>query len=110
VQRELAPAAVTYGFGHVGDGNLHLYVLPVDEAGAAQIDAARSRLTERIDQLVLGLGGTLSGEHGVGRELLGRVAAQKPDLEWELMAAVKTALDPEDRLNPGVLLPGRSVT
>lgn len=104
LQRELAPAAVTYGFGHVGDGNLHLYVLPVDEVGAAEIDAARAALTERIDALVVRLGGTLSGEHGIGRELLGRIGAQKPALEWELMAAIKAALDPEHRLNPGVLL------
>jgi FAD/FMN-containing dehydrogenase len=105
IQQDLAPSAMTYGFGHVGDGNLHLYVLPLDGAGAAEIDTVRAELTGRIDELVLDLGGTLSGEHGIGRELTGRVARQKPPIEWELMRAVKAVLDPDNRLNPGVLLP-----
>ncbi|MFV0259472.1 MAG: FAD-binding oxidoreductase [Acidimicrobiales bacterium] len=107
VQARLAPAAITYAFGHVGDGNLHLYVLPLDRAGCDQIDAARSEITAAIDQLVVDLGGTISGEHGVGRELIDRIGRQKPDVELDLMGAIKSALDPGNRMNPGVMLPPR---
>ncbi|MFV0525122.1 MAG: FAD-binding oxidoreductase [Acidimicrobiales bacterium] len=107
IQARLAPAAVTYAFGHVGDGNLHLYVLPVDRAGRDQVDGARAEITGAVDQLVVDLGGTISGEHGVGRELIDRISRQKSEVELDLMAAVKAALDPTDRMNPGVMLPAR---
>lgn len=103
---ELTPDSLVYGFGHVGDGNLHLYVLPTTDDRVAAFRAVKPELTRRVDELTFAFGGTLSAEHGIGRELRGRVTGQKPAIEWEMMRAVKAALDPEGRLNPGALLPG----
>lgn len=102
---ELVPGAVSYGFGHVGDGNLHMTVLPLTDEQVAPFLDVRDELVRRIDEATFALGGTLSAEHGVGRDLVGRVEGQKPAIEWELMRAIKATLDPDDRFNPGALLP-----
>jgi FAD/FMN-containing dehydrogenase len=100
---EIAPGNVVYAFGHVGDGNVHLYVVPRDESVLDEFAALRPRLTLALDELTIGLGGTLSAEHGVGRELRERIVGQKSAIELELMRAVKHAIDPDHVMNPGIL-------
>ena len=102
---EIAPMALAYGFGHVGDGNLHMMILPITDETVEPWLAVRGTMSDRIDELVFGLDSTLSAEHGVGRLLRDRVGPQKPDLEWELMRSVKAALDPQGLFNPGAMLP-----
>jgi D-lactate dehydrogenase (cytochrome) len=87
--------------GHAGDGNFHLiYVL--DPARAAELDEAR-RLNERMVMRALAMGGTCSGEHGVG---IGKKkyldAEHGPALD--VMRTIKRALDPDNRMNPGKML------
>ncbi len=105
IAAELAPDALTYGFGHVGDGNVHMYVLPTRDDQVARFLAVRDKLRERIDEATFAYGGTLSAEHGIGQLLRDRIAPQKPAVEWDLMRAVKTALDPEGIMNPHKTLP-----
>ena len=105
IAAELAPGSLAYGFGHVGDGNLHMNVLPISDDQVEPFLAIRDELVRRTDEATFAMGGTLSAEHGVGRDLRDRVGGQKPEVEWQMMRAVKHALDPDDRLNPGVLLP-----
>ena len=102
---KIAPAAHCYGFGHVGDGNIHMMILPTADEAAAAFTAQKPVLQEAVDQLVFELGGTLSAEHGLGTLLRDRVEPQKPAIEWELMRRVKAALDPDDLFNPGKTLP-----
>ena len=102
---ELAPGSLTYGFGHAGDGNLHMYVLPTNDDQVESFLAVRDELQERIDETTFALEGTLSAEHGIGQLLRGRVRPQKPAIEWELMQAVKDALDPQGIMNPQKTLP-----
>jgi len=90
-------------FGHAGNGNLHVNIMyhPDDAAESARAQAALSGLFG----LVLSLGGTLSGEHGIGvakRDWMSR-AFDAPTLA--AMRAVKAALDPDGILNPGKVLP-----
>ena len=90
-------------FGHAGNGNLHVNIMyHPDDAGE---DArARAALADLFG-LVLALGGTLSGEHGIGvakRDWMQR-AFDAPTLA--AMRAVKSALDPDGILNPGKVLP-----
>ncbi|MYI36207.1 MAG: hypothetical protein F4118_07225 [Acidimicrobiaceae bacterium] len=105
IAAELAPGALTYGFGHVGDGNIHLYVLPTRDEQVQPFLAVRDQLQERIDEVTFRFGGTLSAEHGIGQLLQGRIRPQKPPVEWELMRAVKDALDPQGIMNPHKTLP-----
>ena len=90
-------------FGHAGNGNLHVNLLyhPDDADETARARAALPRVFE----LALALGGTLSGEHGIGlskRDFMAR-AFDAPTLAT--MRAVKHAFDPDGILNPGKLLP-----
>ncbi|WNL46977.1 FAD-linked oxidase C-terminal domain-containing protein [Dyella sp. BiH032] len=88
-------------FGHAGNGNLHVNLLPRDEA---ERERAHACLAE-VFALVIRLEGTLSGEHGIGlvkREFM-PLALEPATLG--LMRSVKNAFDPDGILNPGKLLP-----
>ena len=105
IAAELAPDALTYGFGHVGDGNVHMYVLPTSDGAVEPFLVVRDELRERIEEATFAYGGTLSAEHGIGQLLRDRIRPQKPAVEWDLMQAVKTALDPQGIMNPHKTLP-----
>lgn len=100
----IVPGALSFAFGHVGDGNLHFTVLTPDQDDGPLQEAA-PKLFGSLDRLVWEFGGTISAEHGLGCELRDRIVGQKSDVELELMRSIKRALDPDDRLNPGVMLP-----
>ena len=88
--------------GHVGDGNFHMLVL-FDPADAGERARAET-LSQSIARRSLALGGTISGEHGVGLHKLGMMAAEHGEA-LAVMRAIKTALDPRGIMNPGKLLP-----
>lgn len=100
----IVPDALSFAFGHVGDGNLHFTVLTPGRVDGP-LEAAASDLRAALDRLVWEFDGTISAEHGLGRELRQRIVDQKSDVELDLMRTVKRALDPDGRLNPGVMLP-----
>jgi FAD/FMN-containing dehydrogenase len=108
IAADVTPAALSYAFGHVGDGNVHMMILPTTDDAVTPFLAVRPALETAIDALVFELGGTLSAEHGLGLLLRDRARPQKPEIEWEIMRAIKAALDPHDRLNPGKTLPDAS--
>ena len=88
-------------FGHAGNGNLHVNLLPRDDA---ERERAHACLAE-VFALVIALQGTLSGEHGIGlvkREFM-PLALEPAALD--LMRNVKAAFDPDGIMNPGKLLP-----
>lgn len=94
--RTLAPIV-----GHVGDGNFHLTFIidPDDMEEMRRVEGVHGRMVERA----LAMGGTCSGEHGVG---LGKIAALRSERGngVEVMRRVKAALDPAGILNPGKVL------
>jgi len=102
---EIAPMALCYGFGHVGDGNIHMMILPTIDGAVDRFLAVRPILEAAVDALVFELDGTLSAEHGIGLLLRDRVVPQKPEIEWEMMRLIKATLDPDDVFNPGKMLP-----
>jgi D-lactate dehydrogenase (cytochrome) len=87
--------------GHVGDGNFHLlYVL--DPASAGELEEA-GRLNERMVARALAMGGTCSGEHGIGIGKM-KFLEQEHGAALEVMRAIKRALDPDNRMNPGKMV------
>jgi D-lactate dehydrogenase (cytochrome) len=87
--------------GHAGDGNFHLiYVL--DPSSGAEL-AEANRLNERMVLRALAMGGTCSGEHGVGVGKMKYLEAEH-GRALDVMRAIKRALDPDDRMNPGKMI------
>jgi len=96
-------------WGHGGEGNVHATVL-VDPVDDAELDAAE-RAGEELFALVVGLGGSVAGEHGVGWLKRGRLQAQWPAQAVELHERIKRLFDPKGLMNPGAKLaryPARS--
>ena len=87
--------------GHAGDGNFHLMYL-LDPARPEELAHAR-RLNERLVARALALGGTCSGEHGIGYGKMPYLEAEHGEA-LEVMRTIKRALDPENRMNPGKLV------
>jgi len=88
--------------GHVGDGNFHLIVL-FDPNDRAQRERAEA-LAHRVSLRAIAMGGTCTGEHGIGWHKLD-VLAQEHGEAVDLMRAVKRALDPLNIMNPGKTVP-----
>ena len=89
--------------GHVGDGNFHLSIL-VDPEKSEEIAAAKA-LAAEVNRIALDLGGTVTGEHGVGT---GKKAYLRDEHgpALDVMADLKRALDPLNLMNPGKVIPG----
>jgi D-lactate dehydrogenase (cytochrome) len=88
--------------GHVGDGNFHLVVL-FDAADPAQRERAEA-LAKGVSMRAISMGGTCTGEHGIGWHKLD-VLAQEHGEAVDLMRMIKRALDPRDIMNPGKTVP-----
>jgi len=96
-------------WGHAGEGNVHATVL-VDPEEEAELEAAEA-VGEELFALVVALGGSIAGEHGVGWIKRGRLQAQWDRRTVELHEQIKRAFDPKGLLNPGTKLaryPARS--
>jgi glycolate oxidase len=90
-------------FGHAGDGNFHVNCMfdPEEEGIADRVNGAIGD----IFQLAMELGGTLSGEHGIGTTKRAFLPLEVGEAEMALMRRVKAAWDPEGLLNPGKIFP-----
>jgi glycolate oxidase len=86
-------------FGHAGDGNIHVNVM-VDGNDETQLELGHKAI-EEIFQLVVDMGGTLSGEHGIGLSKAPFMHIAFTDSELELFRDIKKAFDPNNILNPG---------
>lgn len=86
-------------FGHLGDGNLHVNVMH-DASAPGQAERA-AQAKSRVLDLTLSLGGTISGEHGVGLTKLPWLERMRGPEQVALMRAVKAAFDPHGIMNPG---------
>lgn len=91
-------------YGHAGDGNVHINILKnklSDEEWNAKIDDA----IKEIFNLTISLGGTISGEHGIGYSQKNYLPIALSKSEIELMKAIKKTFDPNNILNPGKIFP-----
>ena len=90
------------GYGHLLDGNLHLNVVAAE--GSQEDAAISSALEPHIYEFVVGKGGSISAEHGIGQLKLDFLPMQKGDAELSLMRTLKHAMDPHGILNPGKVI------
>jgi len=97
---------VVFCFGHAGDGNIHVNIM-LDRADPRQLANAEIA-KQRLFAKVIALGGTLSGEHGVGITKSGYLAMELDQATIEAMQLIKQALDPQGILNPGKIFPQNS--
>lgn len=89
-------------FGHAGDGNLHPTIL-TDERNVEEMKRVHAAVDE-IFKAALELGGTISGEHGIGMAKAKYLPLEFGEQGVEVMRKVKRALDPENLLNPGKMM------
>ncbi|MFZ9428614.1 MAG: FAD-binding oxidoreductase [Burkholderiaceae bacterium] len=89
--------------GHVGDGNFHFGYL-IDPDNAQEFETAEA-LNHKLVHRALSLGGTCTGEHGVGLHKMGFLRDEAGEGAIEMMRAIKRALDPKNILNPGKIFP-----
>ena len=89
-----------YAFGHAGDGNIHVNV--TGEEGSRERGMA---LLRELVAAVLELGGTMSGEHGVGVAKRPLIAMELSPRSLALQQGIKDCFDPTGRMNPGKVLP-----
>ena len=86
-------------FGHSGDGNIHVNVM-VDGSDEEQLKQGHEAI-EEIFQMVVDMGGTLSGEHGIGTSKAPFMNIAFNDMELDLFKSIKASFDPNNILNPG---------
>ena len=97
---DLDAGCETLSVAHLGDGNVHFTVFPTRD-DSALYDA----VVEAVEDVVQELGGSFSAEHGVGLSKLPSMARRKDPVALDVMRAIKATLDPDNRMNPGKILP-----
>lgn len=89
--------------GHAGDGNIHANILK-DQLSEGEWDDKLPKLQNEIYTAVYGVGGKLSGEHGIGYKRVKLLEQYANPVEIRMMKAIKQALDPKNILNPGKVI------
>jgi FAD/FMN-containing dehydrogenase len=103
--RERCPEALALAYGHVGDGNVHLNVIPPIGASDETMKQLFESAEETIFNVVDRLRGSISAEHGIGRLKQKAFLERTDSVALDLALALKRALDPEGLLSPGRILP-----
>ncbi|HET9906466.1 MAG TPA: FAD-linked oxidase C-terminal domain-containing protein, partial [Anaerolineales bacterium] len=89
--------------GHVGDGNFHMLMLV--DPNQPEESAEAARINERLVQRALAMDGTITGEHGVGMGKKKYMQSEHGVEALAVMRSIKRALDPQNLMNPGKMLP-----
>jgi len=95
-------------FGHIGDGNVHCNFSQPEGAAPESIRGREQEVAGIVYAHVHELNGSISAEHGIGQRKTSELAHCKSGVELDLMRAVKCALDPDNRMNPGKIIEARS--
>ncbi|MBW8783977.1 MAG: FAD-binding oxidoreductase [Novosphingobium sp.] len=100
------PGTRAVAFGHLGDGNVHFHVIaPPGVAPDSWHEGDGKEISRMVYDLVVAWGGSISAEHGIGQLKRDELARLGDPVALSLMRRVKQALDPENLLNPGKLVP-----
>lgn len=100
----LLPGVRVNPFGHLGDGNIHFNLSP--PPSAEDFSGRDGEIASALAALATRMHGSFAAEHGLGRTKIALADHHRGPVERRLMAAIKRALDPDDVLNPGVIVAG----
>ncbi|MER0239156.1 FAD-binding oxidoreductase [Fulvimarina sp. MAC8] len=98
------PDARIVAFGHLGDGNVHYNISQPIGADKQAFLARWDEISHLVHEIVRGLDGSFSAEHGIGAMKAEELASTKARAEYEAMVAIKRALDPKNIMNPGKVI------
>ncbi|MEI9403722.1 FAD-binding oxidoreductase [Mesorhizobium argentiipisi] len=101
------PGWIPLAYGHAGDGNIHFNVLPPAELAEHEARARGADVVAGLYEIAVGLGGSISAEHGIGRSRRKEFWAGLSPTHRRMVTALKNAFDPNGLMNPGCLLPAR---
>jgi FAD/FMN-containing dehydrogenase len=99
--KAVVPSAEFVAFGHVGDGNLHYSVCEPKDAATPILKTHEAAITRIIYDQTIAHDGSISAEHGVGRLKRDELIALRDPAATTAMRAIKSALDPQNIMNPG---------
>ncbi len=103
--KSMNPGVDIIAFGHVGDGNIHYNITPPQGSDTERfLEGEGLKISHAVHDLIWRLNGSISAEHGIGKLKRDELATRKSAVEMEMMRAVKKALDPQNRMNPGRVL------
>ena len=91
-------------FGHLGDGNLHYNVFPLQGRSRVDHQDHRDEVKTAVHDLAHSFGGSISAEHGIGRLKMPDLETYGDPTKLVMMRAIKDALDPRGIMNPGAVL------
>ncbi len=98
------PGIRVVAFGHLGDGNIHFNLSQPVGTDRVTYLARWGEFNEIVHDIVVGMGGSFSAEHGIGRLKRAEMAERKSAVEIEIMRRIKQALDPQGIMNPGKMI------
>ncbi len=101
---KIVPGCRPVGFGHFGDGNIHYNIAQPEGADKAEFLDRWQVISDAVFDIVDALGGSISAEHGIGTMKRADLAARADPVKLALMRAVKNSLDPDNMMNPRVLI------
>lgn len=102
---QMVPGVRVCAFGHIGDGNIHFNLSQPAGADTAEFLARWEEVQHQIHAIVLTHGGTISAEHGIGQLKREALRQMKSAPALAMMREIKKAIDPNNIMNPGKLLP-----
>ncbi len=101
---QVLPGARLVVFGHLGDGNLHYNVAAPPGMAPNDLLAYQAEIATVVNDRVQARAGSISAEHGIGQLKRAELRLRKSPVELAMMQAIKQALDPHNRMNPGKIL------
>jgi FAD/FMN-containing dehydrogenase len=101
---DILPTIRPYPLGHIGDGNVHFSFMGPKGMDRETLKQYTPAITRAVNDLVTGMAGSISAEHGIGIDKLDELAHYRSRIELDTMRTIKRALDPKNIMNPGKVL------
>ncbi|WP_265529082.1 FAD-binding oxidoreductase [Sphingomicrobium marinum] len=99
------PGVMVSGFGHLGDGNIHLHVRAMERGSNDWRETEAPAIERRVHDLVTAHSGSISAEHGIGQMKRDELARLGEPARLNFLRSIKAAIDPDRLMNPGKLIP-----